>query len=192
MKKWLFGAFVLLNLCSHSSEAPDGTDSGNTTQTTVNDNLPKGWRIEEIAQAAHPLCVPRDTHVLAWKSVEDERPLRIDECLVLCCLKKDGREESWHLVSLYRHPRDGEGAKWEVEIVHMGPGYKGFEMGAWVWHSERFANRPSNKEIYAFMDMDEFRWHLGADRGFKLLGGAICGDTWKAVVKETPTRDFPK
>lgn len=148
--------------------------------------FPKDWSLEEIAKAAHPSAVPGATHVLAWKCIEDDRPWRVEDCLVVCRLN----EVDWYLANVARNLGIKGREKWELVMVHMGPGYKGDPFGRWVMHIERYDKRPSNKDIYDFMD--EHYWRLGAENGSKLVGGAVCKTTWEAVVKEKPTRDFKK
>jgi len=189
VKKPLFACVLVLSLCSSSLESPVEFDCKRATQSKIADALPKGWRIEEIAKAAHPSAIPTNTHVLAWKRIEDERPLLVEKCLVLCRFPEDNGHDSWFLVSLYRHPRIRSSKDWRRSMVHM-MGLNGWPQGAWVFHNHGYEKRPSNKEIYGFMD--EFRWRLAADKGFKLLGGAVCKTTWETVVKERPTRDFQK
>jgi hypothetical protein len=149
------------------------------------DALPKDWSTDDIAKAAHPSAVPGATHVLAWKCTQDDRPLLVEECLVLCHLG----ENNWQLVSLYRHPNNKDEGQWQESMIHFGPS-KDDPTGHDEWHREKYAKRPSNKDVYDFMD--KFKWHLGADEGWKLLGGAVCKTTWQAVLKEKPTRDFGK
>ena len=160
--------------------------SSKKPQEQISDDgaFPKDWRIEEIAKGAHFSAVPGDTHVLAWKRIEDDRSLLGECCLVLCRIAED----EWFLVSLGRNPKIKGSEEWDTDMTHMGPGYKGFPTGAWVWHDQRFKKRPSNKDVYDFMD--KHRWNLGADDGWKLLGGAVCKTTWEAVLKEKPTGDF--
>lgn len=190
MKKSLLAAVVIFGLGSSSVESPLETDSKMATRSTVVDPLPKGWRIEEIAKAAHPSAVPKNTHVLVWKQNEDDRPLLVEECLVLCRFPERNGQNSWFLVSLYRHPRTKASNDWTLSMVHNGPGFNGWPQGGWEYHYRGFDKRPTSKEIYDFMD--EIRWRLAAHDGFMLLGGAVCKTTWETVVREKPTRDLKK
>lgn len=186
MKKFLSAPVLILSLCSYSMESPVDSDGKKATLSTVVDALPKGWRIEEIAKAALPSAHPKNTHVLVWKRIEDERPLLVESCLVVCRISEDSRRDRWFLVSLYRHPREPS-KDWTVSWVRFNRGANGCIE---VVHRRGYKNRPSNKEIYGFMD--EIGWCFGADDGFKLLGGAVYKTTWETVVKEKPTRDFKK
>ena len=147
-------------------------------------DLPEGWKLDEIAKAAHPSAGAANTCVLAWK-IEEDDTLRVEQCLVLCQLEK-GR---WFLVALFRHPKAEERPEWERSRVHVTPDDPRMR-GGWVWHYRSFDKRPSNKEIYE--SMDEFRWRLGADDGFKLLSAKVCTSTWEAAIQEKPTRFFSK
>jgi hypothetical protein len=145
--------------------------------------LPEGWRINEIAQAAHPAAIATTTYVLAWKRLVDDRPVLTEECLVLADL---GRER-WVLSSVHRQ----QGRGWEIEFGHMGPGYKGFPQGAWVPCTESFTQRPSNKEVYRFTD--GYMWLFWVTPGGQKVHDAqVCKRTWEEVLKEKPTRDFTK
>jgi hypothetical protein len=152
--------------------------------------LPKGWKLEEIAKAALPGATSGSTYVLAWKQIGDERPVLVDYCLVVTHIPDYCGRERWDVVSVARNPGVPKNGEWEMVLVHYGPGYKGFPQGAWVHHYKCFDDRPTNKEVYQFAD--EFGWKFDADSGFKLLDARVCKETWEAVLKEKPTRNFPK
>ena len=46
------------------------------------DELPGSWKREEIEKATPPYGAGGRVYVLAWKIVEDARPLRVESCLV--------------------------------------------------------------------------------------------------------------
>ena len=183
MKKSLLAPVLILSLWSSSMGSPVESDSKNATRSTVADPLPKGWRIEKIAKAAHPSALPRSTHVLAWTRMQDDRPLHAEGCLVLCRLPDGSSRDRWLLVHLVRVAKKEQWSGWKVTTVYR-------TNGETVVCRRGYKNRLSNKEIYGFAD--KVRWCFGAHEGFKLLGGAVCKNTWETVVKEKPTRAFKK
>jgi hypothetical protein len=191
LKRWLLPVVLLALGCT--GEAPEPTAAPGNDKPALEDiviekdTLPEGWRLGDIARAAHPSAVPATTHVLLWKRKVDDRPLLLEECLVLADLSETGGPERWILSRVFRHP-NGKERGWQLAFSHMGPGYKGFPQGAWVMHFETFTKKPSNKEVYHFMD--EHMWDFWVDSGWKVLDAQVCKRTWEKVLKEKPTRDF--
>jgi hypothetical protein len=70
--------------------------------------IPAAWQRKDIADAAPPRSDAGPTHILVWKIVDDDRPLRVEDCLVLKELKTPRSDQRrWVLASLYRHPAEG-------------------------------------------------------------------------------------
>ena len=177
---------MLLGLVICSQDLPAQADRPKKpmldAKTADDEAFPKARAIEEIAKAADPSATPGNTHVLAWKIIEDNRPFRVEYCLVLCRLKEREKKDVWLLASLARNEASKQ---WSIASLHW---LAADRRGGWIWHYKRFDKRPTNKDIYQFME--EHKWHLGADPGWRLLGGAVCKRTWHAIVNEKPTRDF--
>jgi hypothetical protein len=79
--------------------------------------------------------------------------------------------------------------KWEVGFEHnLVPLGGRFHDGRFIKHSRSYSYRPSNVDVYAFMD--EFWWKLRETGEGKVLKGAICKDAWLEAIGESPTRSF--
>ncbi len=190
-------ASVLLALTSCQRPNPNPTVDRKVVAGRIADassQLPSGWRLEDISRAVPapdgPANQPVDgkVAVLAWKICQDARPFTTEQALVLKEFSRPGTEPLWVIASVYQ-PVAGI---WEIsEIRYMMPS-RGDSPGycRWVRHCKTLGTRPRNKEIYDFMD--EFKWILGSEEGWRLLGGQVCSETWRNVVGEAPTRTFPQ
>jgi len=159
---------------------------------------PASWKLAEIADAAPPRSDRGPVHVLAWKIVEDDRPLRVEYCLVLKQLAQPTQQqERWSLASLVRVPSGDK--EWDVVTWWMALDPE-FKTPPLVMHQQHFRERPTNSDIYAFMD--KCNWRLGADAdsyiGISgkvnesyLIDGGI-GRAWPWVIGQRPTRSFPR
>jgi hypothetical protein len=160
------GCVVLASGCEWpAAVGSDGKDGLQVPAPTK--EMPKAWRLEDIADAAPPRSDDGPTHVLAWKIVEDDRPLRVEYCLVLKELKKPTKDQGrWVLASLARNPAKGK--EWNFVTIWITPDPE-FKNPPFIMHVEEFKDRPMNAEIYRFMD--KYRWTLGADIDWKLIDG---------------------
>jgi hypothetical protein len=141
--------------------------------------------VEDIADAAPPRSDDGATHVLAWKIIEDDRPLRVEYCLVLKEMKKPTKDqERWVIASLVRNPAKGK--EWNFVTIWITPDPE-LKNPPFIMHVEKFKDRPKNAEVYRFMD--KFGWTLGADADWKLIDGGVCA-AWEKVVGEKPIRPF--
>jgi hypothetical protein len=141
--------------------------------------------MEDIADAAPPRSDAGPTHVLAWKILEDDRPVRVEYCLVLKQLKKPTKKQGrWKVASLVRNPAQGK--EWNFVTIWLTPDPE-LKNPPCIMHIEEYKSRPKNDDIYRFMD--KYRWSLGADRGWKLIDGGVCA-AWEKVLAEKPTRSF--
>jgi hypothetical protein len=149
--------------------------------------IPNKWRIEDIADAAPPRSDEGPTHVLAWKILEDKRPLRIEYCLVVKQLKKPtDKQEKWVLASLVRNPVKGKA--WNFVTIWISPDPE-FKNPPFIMHVQKYQDQPKNKEIHKFMDT--FDWKLGAEGDWKLIDGGVTA-AWEMVIREKPTRSFKR
>jgi uncharacterized protein (TIGR03067 family) len=163
--------------------APDSKAGRQAPVTTK--EMPKGWRLDDIADAAPPRGDAGPTHVLAWKIVKDDRPLRLEYCLALKELKKPTKDRGrWVLASLVRNPAKGE--EWNFVTIWISPD-PDFKNPPFIMYIEEYKDRPKNAEIYRFMD--KYRWTLGSGDGWDLIDGGVCA-AWEKVVREKPTRSF--
>lgn len=174
-------AIVLATSTIASANSPD--------DEVVPNELPRAWDIEQIAKGAPPQ-VPSRVYVLAWAVMEDERPFRVERCLVLRVLDKDDGFGRWHLNHMYRHPHDKVPA-WRQSVSHFSypMGHKYFP-GLWVAHYKRFKQKPTNKDIYASFGVEEVDWSFGQPDRFKFVSCAVCEKSWEAAIGEKPTQFF--
>jgi hypothetical protein len=143
--------------------------------------IPPSWSLAEIQNRARP-PYPGRVHVLAWQIIEDDRPLRVEQCLVLKVLDQDDGSGRWCLSHLYRHP-DDETPIWELsQVCH----YKAQRQ----IHSKRLKQPPSNETIYA--SLHDVAWKFDLDAGWKSVDCRVCEKTWLAAVGEKPNRFFKK
>jgi hypothetical protein len=174
------GVFVLLSATwatAFSQERP------------VPNELPPTWSLEEIAKATPPSGTEGRVYVLAWKVMEDDRPVRTETCLALRVLENN---EGYCLAHLYLWRPVGKKPVWTLSMIHVA-GEKGtkYYPGADILHAKRFKNRPSNKELYAAISSEEeVGWSFEQDKGWKFVSCAVCEKSWHEAIGEKPTRFF--
>jgi hypothetical protein len=156
---------------------------------SVPNELPRSWSLEEIAKETPPYGTEGRVYVLAWKIIEDDRPLRVESCLVLKVLDKN---EGYELAHLYRHPADKK-PEWQLSMTHVS-GEKGtkYYPGLWIHHCERFKDRPGNKELYASLSVEGVGWTFDQEKGWRFVGCGVCEKSWAEAIGEKPTRFFGK
>ena len=185
---------LIMSICACVALAPAGAKPSavqgdakpGPSQPAATKEIPAGWRRGDIADAAPPRSDGGPAHVLAWKSLEDDRPWRVDYCLVLKELKKPNKDGArWVLASLARNPKPKESG-WEIVTIWPSPDPE-LKAPPFIMHLEEFKERPRNADIYRFMD--EHEWHLGAGADWKLIDGGVC-KAWGEVIGEEPTRRF--
>ncbi len=149
--------------------------------------LPEGWQLDDIERATPPNDVRGTAYVLAWKILDDDRPLRVEECLVLKHFDQPGRKATWTLASLYRQPRLRN--SWSVSELaaarDAGGGNDSPERDYDVYRS-----RPTNADVDAFRE--KVGWSLGAGDGFKLIDGRVCRRAWLDGIGEEPNIRFAR
>jgi hypothetical protein len=158
----------------------------------VPNELPRSWSLGEIARQSPPYGTGGRVYVLAWKVMEDDRPLRVESCLVLKVLDADDGHGRWCLAHLYRRPLEKE-PEWQLSMTHVSgaPGTKYFP-GLMIHHSKRFVERPGNKELYASLSVEDVGWTFEQEDGWKFVSCGVCEANWQAAVGEAPTRFFGK
>jgi hypothetical protein len=158
----------------------------------VPNELPPSWTLEDIASQTPPYGARGRVYVLAWKILEDERPIRFESCLALKVLDRDDGYGRWCLAHLYRHPDDTK-PEWQLSTIHVSgrPGTKYFP-GLWIHQDKRFNERPGNEEIYASFSPEEVGWSFEQDSGFRLVDCAVCEKSWKMAIGQKPTQFFER
>jgi hypothetical protein len=148
------------------------------------DELPFGWNAAEIEGAAPPYHAGGQAYVLAWVVIEDDRPFRVESCLVLRVLDRDDGHGQWSLAHVYRHPLLPRPA-WRVGTAHQ---LDDDFIGHWVWFCRRLPAGSGNAGVYAALsDVD---WHFENRERWRVLGCRVCERNWEVAVGERPTRFF--
>jgi hypothetical protein len=62
--------------------------------------------------------------------------------------------------------------------------------GLWLFHSERFKARPTNKDLYAALGFEQVNWRFDLEKGWQFVGCGVCERNWLEAVGEKPTRFF--
>jgi len=154
--------------------------------------LPNGWQLDAISSAVPDPDGDADwsavgtVHVLAWKVSQDDRPITVERCLVLKEFAKPGAASRWVLASVCQ-ARPGVWFLSEVQYLTAPEGGQPRHC-VWVRHCKTFEARPTNTDVYAFMD--EFEWGLAPRPGWRLLRGRVCTEVWRSVIGAEPTRFF--
>ncbi len=149
--------------------------------------LPRAWDLAEIERATPPYGAGGTVYVLAWKVEEDNRPLRVETCLVLKDLGEDNEHGRWCLAHLYRHPLDKD-RTWQCPFWVSPPPPFGPEKPATIDYAKRFKTKPKNKDIYE--SLKDVQWQFALEKDWKLVGCAVSERTWEAAIGEKPTRFF--
>ncbi len=162
--------------------------SAHAQEKPVPNELPRNWTLEEIAKEMPPHGADGRVYVLAWTITEDDRPLRVESCLVLKALDKNG---GYCLAHLFRHPAEKE-PKWQLSRTHVlgEEGTKYGVAGLWLLHSKRFDDRPGNKALYAALSFEEVNWSFELEKGWKFVSCGVCEKSWQEAIGEKPTKFF--
>jgi hypothetical protein len=184
--RWLLSVLALLAMTLTCPGWPGPVPK----EEPVPNELPRSWSLEEIAKATPPLATKGRVYVLAWSVLQDDRPLRVENCLALRVLDKDDGHGRWCLAHLVRHPADDK-PEWRVSFSHI-LGARGTKSltGTWVFHDKRFKKKPGNKEIYTSFSAEEVDWSFDQTKGYRFVGCAVCEKSWLAAIGEKPTQFF--
>ena len=149
--------------------------------------LPSGWNIKEIGDVVPPLDKTKTTYILACKSIVNKQVPRslTEECLVLTHWQNHPGSDGWVLAVVSRRPKSED----NDEDWYLPTGFSYYPC------EKVFDKRPTNKDIYRYMDNRNSGcgWSLSAEiEGYSLVNAMVCNRTWKAVIKEQPTRSFSK
>jgi hypothetical protein len=183
----IFGGLGVVTLLLFASIP--GVSQGPSKDSVANE-LPRGWSLEEIEKATPPYGADGRIYVLAWKVVQDDRPLRVETCLVLKELTKESEHGRWCLAHLYRHPLEKDNT-WRLPTLWVSPlPPLGPSKPVVIDHAKRFKKKPGNKEIYD--SLKEVQWQFALDKDWKLVSCAVCERNWEAAIGEKATRFFGK
>lgn len=151
--------------------------------------VPTGWDLGEMAAATPPYGTDGKVYLLAWQILEDDRPFRVEEALVLKHLASNGPGDAYHLARLNRDPAD-KGSTWSLARTHVSPESGSDEPGRMLFHSLGFSHRPTNREIYAALTPDQVRWNFEPEEGWTRTASRVCERNWRASIGEAPTQGF--
>lgn len=179
MSRKLFLSAVFLGISAQVFE--NAVVAGNK----VDIELPRSWSLIEIEKASLGKMKGR-VYVLAWQIVEDERPLRIERCLILLKLEKDTGLGAWHLQHYYCHP-SAKSPNWTISEWHV---MDRLGRGEWKLGEVSFKKTPTNKNIYD--SLKAVNWNFGLEKGWRYVGCGVCEKTWASVVGERPIQFFGK
>lgn len=134
------------------------------------------WDLEILAETARTLaCAPGEApaRLLAWYVMEDDRPLRNDNALLLV-EDATSKPPRFTLVQVYRHAKNHE---WNT-------------IGSFHDPSEpvrTFDHRPTRAEIDAFLAQSG--WDF-ADAWGRVIAGNVIDAEWLAATGEAPWRSY--
>jgi hypothetical protein len=136
------------------------------------------WDLDILHETARSLaCAPgtATSHLLAWHVMEDDRPLRNDNALLLV---EDHATSPprFTLVQVYRHANNRE---WNVNVSFHDPSEP----------IRTFDHRPSRTEIDDFLSQSD--WHFGDDWG-RVIAGNVLDAQWRAATHLPPWHAYPK
>jgi hypothetical protein len=135
------------------------------------------FEAEHMAQAARGFACASPSSIvtlLAWAIVQDDRPLRNHDALMMIEDIVDGRP-LYTVVSMYRHATNRD---WGIAVSFHDPSSP----------MRRFARRPTTADLDAFIDQSSFAM---VDPFGPLLAGNVLDANWRAVTGEAALRRFP-
>lgn len=172
------------------------------------DPLPKEYKLADLEDAARPREVKGTVALLAWETVEDDRPRSVTRVLVLKRHEKtDEQGNQYTLTFMSRRPKDTD---WRyrsnlptiLDVVVRG---EDMSLGSDAyWHgSQDYAKPPTDEELAAFLT--DVRWtpEVGQEvvtffdgkrvMTTKLAAGGFERDAWKKHFDRDPPVDlFPE
>jgi hypothetical protein len=154
----------------------DGIAVDPTPAPVAASRLP-AWDLEILRETARMLaCAPASaaTRLLAWYVMEDDRPLRNDNALLLV-EDAAAAPPRFSLVAVYRHATNHE---WNT-------------VGS--FHDRRepvrtFDHRPTRKEVDAFIEQSGWTF---VDTWGRVIAGNVIDDEWRAATGKAPWKAFP-
>jgi hypothetical protein len=153
------------------SPAPAG-DATPSSAAAAPGCLPAGWIERDVVAidleaVDRPPSAAATSRVLAWRIREDDRPLYVEDAIVLLELAGPAALKSWRLLHVFRHPKAAmvDPDEWRRAQIADTP----------VTGVARFEAPPTAAEIEAFMR--ESRWNDPSD-GFRVRASGTCREAW--------------
>lgn len=169
------------------------------------DPLPKEYKHADLEDATLPRSKDGKVSLLAWETVEDDRPHTVMKVLVLKKFDKaDEKGSRFALCMLYRKPDDID---WQFRFIIPPPIPKGEKMpeasDAFWFGSQDYAKPPTDKELAAFLKDVDWTPKLGQEVASfldgkrvittKLTAGGFDRDAWKTHFdRDPPVELFPE
>jgi hypothetical protein len=143
-------------IASFSLALPLGSDEGNQERDWL-DPLP-AWNYAEmlgVVREALPRQEIKSAKLLAWHTMEDGRPLRVDQALIWMYGFEASAGATWTLSCLFRHPMNTKIVpQWRIAFVtHTWEGLKTYQFP------------PSNIDIYKFLGEN---WYFNPDSSSRI------------------------
>jgi len=171
------------------------------------DPAPKEWTAGQINEGLPYRWEMGTVHLLVWEVIEDDRPHKYTQTLVLKRFDQptEQGDHRWVLAHVYHRPNDKD-SPWATPFRVPPPYSKDEEppqlSDAQVYGYEFFNDPPSDKQIAKFLDETFWSPRLGSEKSFtssgshistKLSAGGIDRALWKKVFKrDVPTELFPE
>ncbi|HJZ56457.1 MAG TPA: hypothetical protein VKE74_15940 [Gemmataceae bacterium] len=149
---------------------------------------PKEWDRKAIAKAMPYPWDDGPVSILAWQVREDDRPLRVTECLTVKRLvRPNNASERWALGSLYLDRKDNK--TWEQGTIWLTPDPRGKAPPA-IWGYQCYVERPTPADVRRFLE--ERGRTFGPEGDWKLVDGGVCGKAWRAALGWDPIDLFAR
>jgi hypothetical protein len=173
--QFLFVGLLLLATAAIVALAVNGPTVSRAPKTvSVSEDPPPDFDWEKLKtytanwlRVNHRNASVDDVRLLAWHTMEDDRPLRVIHALV------------WAKLKLYGPPDE---AWWDVSDV-----YDGFFEG-----ERSYTDPPTNADVYDFLSQPDDPWYWTPRDGFSILAGDVREHTWTEVIGEKPMQFYPK
>lgn len=116
---------------------------------------------------------------------QDDRPFRVESCLVLKVVKEGGEHGRYCLSHVYRHPCAAE-TEWRLPPMWISP--PGVVPIVTVDYFKRFKEKPTNKGLAAMLK--DVQWSFEFEKGWQVVACGVCELDWERATGEKPTTFF--
>lgn len=166
------------------------------------DPPPKEWKADEINEGLPYRWEKGVVHILAWEVIEDDRPWKFAQVLVLKkfdrpILREKG-EYKWVWLLAHLYPGDDH-TPWRGPMRIPPPFPKGAEIhltDAQVFGHEFYSVPPTDKQIEAFLNETQWTVYLNPRNRTpttRVTAGGINREKWKMLLgRDVPTDLFPE
>jgi len=161
----------------------DGIEKSKPYRSRKGRHAQPPWKMERMLKEARGWArAPAEARVtlLAWSTVQDNRPLRNDHAFVIVDWKHAPKRHIWVMVSLYRHSWN---KWWNASYRHHARpnSYGGI-------HCQSRA--PRAKQAEKFLADNDWMWK--DHDSWKVLAGNVLDRTWHATFGSRPRKLFAK